>query len=218
MAANKFSLLMQLGPSRGETRDVSGEEFVLGRDPSSNWVIEDVEVSRGHARLLAQTDNYAIEDLGSTNGTFVNGQRIRSILPLEPGATIRLGEKVLLFYDLTDEESTVEEAQNLATAGRSKIESPEQAIPQVEMLESVEQEQASLTPAKSQNPFPDSPVPVSRVEEITNTEMPFFRRPMVMAAAALVIVGLLAISAFLWYVDANFLWCDVFGSLIANCR
>lgn len=219
MAANKFSLLMQLGPSRGETRDVSGEEFILGRDPSSNWVIEDVEVSRGHARLLAQTGNYAIEDLGSTNGTFVNGQRIRSILPLEPGATIRLGENVLLFYDETVEESSVEEAQNLATAGRSKMEAPEeQAVPQVELLESVEQERASQPPAKSQNPFSDNPVPVSRAEEITYADMPFYRRPMVMAAAALVIVGLLALSAFLWYVDANFLWCDVFGSLIANCR
>lgn len=218
MAANKFSLLMQLGPSRGETRDISGEEFTLGRDPSSDWTIEEVEVSRSHARLLLQNDNYAIEDLGSTNGTFVNGQRIRSLMPLEPGATIRLGENVLLFYDLADEESTVEQAQDQATAGQSKMEAPKQALPQVESAESAEQAQASQPPVEAQNPFSENPVHVSTQEEISYAEMPFYRRPVVMVVVALFVLGLLALSAFLWYVDVNFLWCDVFGSLIANCR
>jgi len=210
MAANSYTLLMQLGPTQGETLSVQGEEFVLGRDPKSDWAIDDVEVSRAHARLVLKEGGHAIEDLGSTNGTFVNGQRIRSVLPLDPGSTIRLGENVLLFYDVSVDKNAVGDAQD-------KKEIPSVEIPQVELLESVESEERSPSPAKSQNPVPANPVPVSTAQENLSVEMPFYRRPIVMAVAAVFLLGSCALSAFLWYVDANYLWCDVFGTLISGC-
>jgi pSer/pThr/pTyr-binding forkhead associated (FHA) protein len=210
MTDNNYTLLMQLGPSQGETLSIQGDEFVLGRDPESNWSIEDVEVSRGHARLIAREGGYAIEDMGSTNGTFVNGQRIRSVLQLDPGSTIRLGENVLLFYDTATEGKALEDTQD-------KEETVEEEIPQMEILERAESEKPAPPPAKAQTSVPDEPVPLSTVRENLPTEIPFYRRPAVIAVAVILLVGSLALSAFLWYVDANFLWCDVFGTLIAGC-
>ena len=196
MTDNTYTLLMQLGPSKDKTLSVQGEEFVLGRDPESDWAIKDVEVSRGHARLIAREGGYAIEDLGSTNGTFVNGQRIRSVLQLDPGSTIRLGENVLLFYDISVEAKSFEDTQDENVIA-------EEEIPQVELLESVEREKASPPPAKAQTPAPGEAVPLSTVRENLPAEIPFYRRPTVIAVAVILLLGSFALSAFLWYVDAN---------------
>jgi hypothetical protein len=221
MSDQIFSLLMQLGPSRDETRTIDAAEFVLGREPGSDWVIDDVEVSRKHARLIFQNDGYAIEDLGSTNGSYVNGQRIRSIVALEPGVTIRLGENVLLFYDAVMDKSAVEVSKddNKATA---------EIVPQVELIESVEAEPvaSSAVEAVEEKPEPVAPLEPQETPEISEmpvvrekavAAMPFYRNSVVIWIAAIGLLGVIALGAFLWYVDANFLWCDVFGGLIAGC-
>ncbi len=212
MASPNHTLLMQLGPSRGKSISVHGREFVLGRDPASDWVIEDIEVSRRHARLIAQQGKYAIEDLGSTNGTFVNGQRIRAVQELDPGATIRLGENVLFFYDVTLEKGAIEDTEGKKEAPVK--EATVEEAPQVELLERVETEE----PPASHPPSPGPAKPQPLAQESPPSEVPFFRQPWVLAVAALALLGICALTAFLWYVDANFLWCDVFGSLIASCR
>ena len=222
MATKNYTLLMQLGPSQGEIAPLSGSEYVIGRDPSCDWVIDDVEVSRRHARLLAQSGGFAIEDLGSTNGTFVNGQRIRTVLPLLPGATIRLGENVLLFYDAASEQAAANQAQTLQFDTRPKQSEPkgepQAEAPRVEMLETFERRQPEPA-AKPAPAAPAAPPPVSQTaaQPSDAVELPFYRRPVVMAIGALLILGICGLSAFLWYVDANFLWCDVFGNLLSAC-
>jgi pSer/pThr/pTyr-binding forkhead associated (FHA) protein len=221
MTGQTFSLLMQLGPKRDETRTIDGAEFVLGREPGSDWVIDDVEVSRKHARLIFQNDGYAIEDLGSTNGSYVNGQRIRSIVALEPGVTIRLGENVLLFYDAVMDKSAAEASSddNKETA---------EIAPQVELIERVEPEAVASASAEvvEEKSEPSDPMVSTETPEIAElpeiqrrsvTEIPFYRKPFVIWIAAIGLLGVVALGAFLWYVDANFLWCDVFGGLIAGC-
>jgi pSer/pThr/pTyr-binding forkhead associated (FHA) protein len=73
--------------------------LTVGRDVSNDLVINDAEVSRNHARLTAQSGGYLIEDLASTNGTFVIGQRLIGPKLLNPGDVIGLGETVVLEYD-----------------------------------------------------------------------------------------------------------------------
>jgi pSer/pThr/pTyr-binding forkhead associated (FHA) protein len=94
--ATKFSLVIKEGPNPGRRVELSRSQFVIGRDPSSDFHIQDIEISRRHARLIAQSGGYTVEDLGSTNGTFVNNERIRTITPLRPGDALRLGELVTL--------------------------------------------------------------------------------------------------------------------------
>ncbi len=72
---------------------------VLGRTPDNQIVVNDVKASSHHAELRFTGQDYTITDLGSTNGTFVNGQRIDRAIPrvLGTGDTIRIGDTTYRF-------------------------------------------------------------------------------------------------------------------------
>jgi len=99
MTSQNFQLVMQKGPNPGKVFELAQEEITIGRDISNRLVINDPEVSRRHARLSLQAGGYVIEDLGSTNGTFVEGQRLMGPHLLRPGQTVMFGEKITLAYD-----------------------------------------------------------------------------------------------------------------------
>jgi hypothetical protein len=75
--------------------------LTLGRDPRNDVVIDHPEVSRRHARIARQGDVWVIEDLESTNGTFVNGTRLTVPRALTRGDTIELSEAVALIWRQT---------------------------------------------------------------------------------------------------------------------
>jgi hypothetical protein len=85
------SLEVTRGPEAGTERVVD-RELTIGRDPGADVTLEDVGVSRRHARLRL-TDGAApvIEDLGSANGTFVNGERIAGERRLADGDELQIG-------------------------------------------------------------------------------------------------------------------------------
>ncbi len=99
MASQSFQLVMQKGPNPGKIYELVQDEITIGRDISNRIVINDPEVSRRHARLTAQMGGYVIEDLGSTNGTFVDGQRLMGPHLLRPGQVVMFGEKITLAYE-----------------------------------------------------------------------------------------------------------------------
>jgi two-component system, cell cycle response regulator len=65
-------------------------EVTFGRDPGCDVVLRDGDVSRRHARVVPRDGGHLLVDLGSTNGTFVNGARVETV-PLAPGDRIALG-------------------------------------------------------------------------------------------------------------------------------
>lgn len=67
----------------------------IGRDASTNLSLDDDQASRRHARVSAQGDLAVVEDLGSTNGTYVNGQPIEGPRAVRPGDRIRVGLTVI---------------------------------------------------------------------------------------------------------------------------
>jgi len=93
-----YQLVMKKGPMPGKTFDLVKEDLTLGRDIHTDLVINIPEVSRKHARLRRGPKGHIIEDLGSTNGTFVNGQRLAGPYTLQHGDTIMLGDAVVLIY------------------------------------------------------------------------------------------------------------------------
>lgn len=94
-----YQLVMKTGPAPGKVYSLEKGELSIGREAGSDVFVNDVEVSRKHARLISQGENYVLEDLGSTNGTFVNGQRLTTPRLLQPNDSVILGEKVSLTYE-----------------------------------------------------------------------------------------------------------------------
>jgi len=87
-------LRVQVGSAIGRTYTMSGDTLRIGRSPDNDLVLDDVQVSRYHARLLRQDDVLIVEDAGSTNGTLVNGRRISQPHVLQPTETIAIGGTV----------------------------------------------------------------------------------------------------------------------------
>jgi ABC transport system ATP-binding/permease protein len=85
-------LVVEQGPSPGQEYPLSRLPVVIGRLPGVDILVEDTRISRQHARLSQRQDQIQIEDLGSSNGTFVNGERIVAPHPLQDGDQIGLGQ------------------------------------------------------------------------------------------------------------------------------
>ena len=75
---------------------VDRDGLTLGREASNDVVLHDSQASAHHARIVATEKGFFIEDLGSTNGTFVQGQRVTR-QPLQGGEVIQLGQSKLVF-------------------------------------------------------------------------------------------------------------------------
>jgi YD repeat-containing protein len=74
-----------------------GEALELGREPDNDAMLPDPKVSRHHARIRRDGERYVLADLGSSNGTFVNGERVNAPASLEDGDVILLGDVELVF-------------------------------------------------------------------------------------------------------------------------
>lgn len=96
--AKSFKIIIESGPSAGTELLLEKDELSLGRDVNNDLVINDPEVSRKHARLIKEGDSYIFEDLGSTNGTFILGERLSKPTLLVPNSKITIGERVQLSY------------------------------------------------------------------------------------------------------------------------
>jgi len=74
---------------------------IIGRDPDAAVWIDSAVVSRRHAQLLVRDGRVTVEDLGSRNGTFVNGTRLTGASPLAHGDEIRIGTLRLVVHTST---------------------------------------------------------------------------------------------------------------------
>jgi pSer/pThr/pTyr-binding forkhead associated (FHA) protein len=90
------------GPDKGKTYEFA-QAAILGRLDSNDVPIRDGKASREHAKIYRQGQQFAIVDLNSSNGTFVNGQKITKRV-LEPGDEVSIGMVHLRFEDPEAEE------------------------------------------------------------------------------------------------------------------
>lgn len=92
-------LIMRRGPNIGDIYPLTGDVVTIGRGSKNDIIIHDNEISRQHCRLVRSGNDYAIEDLNSSNGSFVNAQRVAVRWMLRHGAYIELGDAVAFEYE-----------------------------------------------------------------------------------------------------------------------
>lgn len=92
-------LVVRRGPNPDNVYILRRLITIVGREPLNDVVIPDPEVSRRHARIFLEESSFLIEDLNSTNGTYVNGRRITAKTRLTSGDIIDFGETIRVIYE-----------------------------------------------------------------------------------------------------------------------
>jgi predicted component of type VI protein secretion system len=126
MTPSAYRMIVRSGPNPGTVFELTREVSTIGRDVTNEVVIGDAEISRQHARLTRTPGGYVLEDLGSTNGTFVNSERLMAPRVLNPGDLIALGENVNLMFDAVAPEAAATVA---SPVGSPATVEPQQAAP-----------------------------------------------------------------------------------------
>lgn len=185
-------LIMRSGPTPGKEYPLESVETHIGRDVDNDIVINDAEVSRHHASISLQMENYVLEDKGSTNGTSVNGRRITSPYTLRTGDIITFGEHVDLLYEGgVDPNATV-------------------IIPTSTQAENI----PSAPPAGFNRAF-ETPIPR---EEFETAEPPAKKKfPWVILILIVVLLIVCVCGVSLYLIDSNNMWCDLVPFLFSAC-
>jgi len=89
------TLIVTGGPLQGTTIDLSEQQITLGRANDATLVLNDDYASSRHARIFPQDGQWIVEDLGSTNGTYLDRQKVTRPTPVPAGVPIRIGKTVL---------------------------------------------------------------------------------------------------------------------------
>ncbi len=88
-------LLVTAGGLAGTSIGLADQQITIGRANDATLVLHDDYASTRHARLFPQDGQWIVEDLGSTNGTYLDRQKVTQPTPVPPGVPIRIGKTVL---------------------------------------------------------------------------------------------------------------------------
>lgn len=88
-------LLVTAGALAGTSMGLSDQQITIGRSGDATLVLSDDYASTRHARLFPQDGQWLVEDLGSTNGTYLDRQKVTGPTPVPVGVPIRIGKTVL---------------------------------------------------------------------------------------------------------------------------
>lgn len=165
MLNKTYQLIIRKGPNEGQEFPLTSVITTIGRDPMADITINDPELSRLHARLVETAVGYELEDLGSTNGTYVDGQLVAGApVPLQPGQEIAMGSQVILLLVALETavapEATIiappepEEAVEWAAAVEGEEGETAVALPDtVQEIEAVEEAEAPAAIAPDEDPM-----------------------------------------------------------------
>jgi predicted component of type VI protein secretion system len=204
-STGSFRLIVRRGPQPNQIYELNKDIITLGRDITNDIVINDPEVSRHHCRLTRGGGGYTLEDLGSTNGTFVNGQRLTGARPLAGGDMIGLGETVTLGYESTMPAAEPgQQATMLGSSAASAMPQPSYQQPQP----AYQQQPASYQQPQSASPYaaPPPPPPQYQYQEPAQTSAGLGRWFFLGCGCLIVLCIVLAVVAVL-VIDSQNLWC-----------
>jgi len=96
--SDKPVLIMREGELSGQQWTISVDEFVIGRGGECDLVLPERQVSREHIKILRENGRFILQDLGSKNGTHLNGMRVTGRVPLQDGDEIQIALCVKLVF------------------------------------------------------------------------------------------------------------------------
>ncbi len=203
----QFRFVMRSGPTIGKVYPLEADEISIGRDATNTVAINDAEVSRRHARMELRGTAYVLQDLGSTNGTFVNGTRVSGMQVLNPGDTVSFGEGIVLVYEsVMDMNATVLSNKPAQTAVQrptpAPVSAPAPTPPPVY--------KPAPVPAYS-GQVPAGPVPMPPAPAAAKTRKKF---PVWLIILIVLLVIICACVGFFLVIDQFSLWCKVLPFLV----
>lgn len=98
------------GPSMGQLHLLKEGEFIVGRSKESSIVVHDDGISRQHFKIIVRDNQVSIEDLGSTNGTYVNGMKVKQQL-LEDKDTIQISSETIMTFSYVSDLEAQKQSQ-----------------------------------------------------------------------------------------------------------
>ncbi len=202
----KYQLVVRSGVNAGTVFPLEEEAVTIGRETGNQITIPDPEVSRKHARLVFKGETYLIEDLGSTNGTFVDEQRIVQPMPLHPGAFIAFGDQVILVYEFAEDPN----ATMLSASARAVSDVTEETPPPVRRAQPAPVPAPIRQAPSFSGKVPDS-APPPEAERANSTRMMFI------AGGIILLCSFLSCMLFLVWVDLDptgSRWCQFFPWLV----
>lgn len=109
-SSSEMQLRLQVieGQDRGNSYLMRSPSIVFGREGTASFILSDLRISRRHAQIIKEGDHFLLQDLGSRNGTTLNGKTVLSPTPLRHNDQIRLGEAVTIQIWLISAGETVE--------------------------------------------------------------------------------------------------------------
>ncbi|MAU00500.1 MAG: hypothetical protein CL608_25435 [Anaerolineaceae bacterium] len=208
-----YQLTVRKGPKVGEKFLLETISLTVGRDPVSDIILNDPEVSRQHARFTQTDAGYQVQDLGSTNGTFVNGQRLESDpVDLQPGFTISMGSGVTLLYDVVPTgdalDATIVDQSSLdEMSGMDNLdEAMDAAVPDLPLFDDEPEVPADwepdpsppFTPPPPPSPGPAAPHLVATPEQ-DEADRQKRRNTIIAVTAVILLLCCCGFLAFMWF-------------------
>jgi pSer/pThr/pTyr-binding forkhead associated (FHA) protein len=221
MNASGARLIIRHGSGQQQELELTGETTVLGREAINDIVLHDPEVSRRHAQITYQGGRYIIEDLGSTNGTFVNNRRISVPTWLNNGDLIEMGESLSITFQRP------ETAMDETVVKPELIGDPDKTVADVEAIPGVQAGAATSQPQYDSPPLATSYEAASQQIETGEYTGPQESLPppptstknrnrFLIGCGCLAILLIIACATSVFLLDAlapDFLYCDLGGPI-----
>lgn len=214
--ATTFKIVVKSGEEIEKIYLLDKPVNTIGRDPNNEIVIDDIEISRNHLKINVNENLLLIEDLNSTNGTFLNGKRIQKVKEVTDGDLISLGKNIVLevVREKVDEDpqnQKMEEFEPLSTTAEETAKpfdqvtmdqipkEPEPIVDDSFGNDILEQEEESQKDGFSEN---SSSKPKSKLQK-----MPTWTLVLVIALGFLVIFCLIPLLV----IEVTNQWCNLFS-------
>jgi len=202
-----YQLVIRSGAGAGKVLPLDKSEMHVGRDVTNDLVISDEKVSRRHARLYSEGDQFVVEDLGSTNGTFINGARLSGPHLLRAGEQITFGETSIVSYERSDDDPNATVMSTISAAPPTSRPVPPPAGASQQAPKAAQAQSSSRAPL-ARDDFEAAPQPSAPK-----------KKPKTLLIVILIILVLFVClcAVGFWIIDSNNLYCSIAPSMFPGC-